>query len=59
MINEELRGKPKRGGATMNHHPPVHHPLDVSYYSVVDEPQTEFIFGYTLVTNSVGNMSRL
>jgi hypothetical protein len=26
-------------GATVNQHPPVHHPLDASYYSVVDEPQ--------------------
>jgi hypothetical protein len=26
-------------GATMNQHPPVHHPLDTHYYSVVDEPQ--------------------
>jgi hypothetical protein len=25
--------------ATVNQHPPVHHPLDVRYYSVVDEPQ--------------------
>ncbi len=24
---------------TVNHHPAVHHPLDASYYSVVDEPQ--------------------
>jgi hypothetical protein len=38
-------------------HPPVHHPLDAPYYSVVDEPQTELIFGLTLVTNSVGNRS--
>jgi hypothetical protein len=26
-------------GATVNKHPPVHHPLDARYYSVVDEPQ--------------------
>ncbi len=25
--------------ATVNQHPPAHHPLDVPYYSVVDEPQ--------------------
>ncbi len=25
--------------ATLNQHPPAHHPLDVHYYSVVDEPQ--------------------
>jgi hypothetical protein len=25
--------------ATVNQHPPVHHPLDAQYYSVVDEPQ--------------------
>jgi hypothetical protein len=36
---------------------PVHHPLDAWYYSVVDEPSTELIFGFTLVTNSVGNRS--
>jgi hypothetical protein len=24
--------------ATVNEHPPAHHPLDVRYYSVVDEP---------------------
>jgi hypothetical protein len=23
----------------VNQHPPVHHPLDAHYYSVVDEPQ--------------------
>jgi hypothetical protein len=27
------------GGATVNQHPPAHHPLDACYYSVVDEPQ--------------------
>jgi hypothetical protein len=32
--------------------PPGHHPLDACYYSVVDEPQLELIFGFTLVTNS-------
>jgi hypothetical protein len=26
-------------GATVNQHPPVHHPLDAHYYSVVDELQ--------------------
>jgi hypothetical protein len=26
------------GGATVNQHPPVHHPLDACYYRVVDEP---------------------
>jgi hypothetical protein len=25
--------------ATVNQHPPAHHPLDARYYSVVDEPQ--------------------
>jgi hypothetical protein len=25
--------------ATVNQHPPMHHPLDGRYYSVVDEPQ--------------------
>jgi len=25
--------------ATVNQHPPVHHPLDARYYSVMDEPQ--------------------
>jgi hypothetical protein len=25
--------------ATLNQHPPVHHPLDARYYSVMDEPQ--------------------
>jgi hypothetical protein len=25
--------------ATVNQHPPVHHPLDARYYSVVNEPQ--------------------
>jgi hypothetical protein len=28
-----------RKGATMNQHPPPHHPLDAHYYSIVDEPQ--------------------
>jgi hypothetical protein len=41
--------------ATVNEQPPAHRPLDAHYYSVVDEPQTEFIFGFTMVTNSVGN----
>ncbi len=27
----------------------------LSYYSVVDEPELELIFGFTLVNNSVGN----
>ncbi len=27
------------GGATVNRHPTAHHPLDVGYYSVMDEPQ--------------------
>ncbi len=40
-------------------HPPVHHPLDAHYYSVVDELLTELIFGFTLVTNSVGNRSHI
>ncbi len=26
-------------GATVKQHPPAHHPLDVRYYSVVDEAQ--------------------
>jgi hypothetical protein len=26
-------------GATVNQHPPAHHPLDACYYSVMDEPQ--------------------
>jgi len=40
----------------VNQHPPAHHPLDAGYYSVVDErTSTEFIFGFTLVTNFVGN----
>jgi hypothetical protein len=25
--------------ATVNQYPPVHHPLDACYYSVLDEPQ--------------------
>jgi hypothetical protein len=42
------------GTSTMvNKHPPVHHPLDVHYSSVVDESQLKLIFGFTLVTNSV------
>jgi hypothetical protein len=40
--------------ATVNQHPPAHYPLDARYYSVVDEPYIELIFGFTLVTNSVG-----
>jgi len=31
--------KGRAKAATMNQHPPVHHPLDARYYSVVDEPQ--------------------
>ncbi len=27
------------GAPTVNQHPPAHHPLDVPYSSVVDEPQ--------------------
>jgi hypothetical protein len=41
---------------TMKWHPPAHHPLDACYYSVVDETQLSLLmFGFTLVTNSVGN----
>jgi hypothetical protein len=32
----------------MNQHPPVHHPPDARYYSIVDESQLELIFGSTL-----------
>jgi hypothetical protein len=39
----------------LGHSEPAHHPLDARYYSVVDEPQTELMFGLTLVTNSVRN----
>jgi hypothetical protein len=45
--------------ATVNQQPPAHCPLDAHYYSVMDEPQTEFIFGFTMVTNSVGNRSHV
>jgi hypothetical protein len=44
-----------RKKAPVNQHPPVHHPLDAYHYSVVDETSTEFIFGFTLVTNFVEN----
>jgi hypothetical protein len=30
--------------ATLNQHPPAHHPLDAPYYSVVDEPQLSLYF---------------
>jgi hypothetical protein len=33
---EKQKGEKK---ATMNQHPPAHHPLDASHYSVVDEPK--------------------
>jgi hypothetical protein len=37
-----------------------HHPLDARYYSVVaDQPSTELIFGFTLVTNCVRNRSHI
>jgi hypothetical protein len=45
--------------AQVNQHPPAHHPVDAHYYSVVDEPQTELIFGFTLLTNSVRNRSHI
>jgi hypothetical protein len=45
--------------ATVNQQPPAHRPLDAHYYSVVDEPQTEFISGFMMVTNSVGNRSHV
>jgi hypothetical protein len=35
---------------TVNQHPPEM----ACYYLDVDEPQLELIFGFTLVTNSVG-----
>ncbi len=41
----------KKFKQTRNCHPPVHHPLDARYYSVVNKPQLELIFGFTLVTN--------
>ncbi len=34
-----LMNKSTLSAATVNQHPPVHHPLDACYYSVVDEPQ--------------------
>ncbi len=44
--------------STVNQNPPAHHPLDDSYYSVVDEPQLKLIYGFTLVTiSSVGTRS--
>jgi hypothetical protein len=53
--------------ATINQHPPVHHPLDgwmdgwmdACYNSVADQPQLELIFDFTLVTNSVRNRSHI
>jgi hypothetical protein len=41
----------------VNQHPPAHHPLDACYYSFVGWTSTELIFGFTLVTISVGNRS--
>jgi hypothetical protein len=42
---------------TVNQNPPqVHHPLNARYYSIVEEPQLRLMFGFTLVTNYVGNM---
>jgi hypothetical protein len=41
----QAKRAPKRGKhrviprATVNQHPPAHHPLDSCYYSVMDEPQ--------------------
>jgi hypothetical protein len=47
----------------VNQHPPEHHPLDVHSYSVAEGlnpiPSTVVIFGFTLVTNSVGNRSHI
>jgi hypothetical protein len=39
--------------ATVNQHPPAHHPLD----ACCGWTSTELIFGFTLVTNSIGNRS--
>jgi len=47
------------GATTVNQQPPAHCPLDARHYSVVDKPEIEFIFGFTMVTNSVGNRSHV
>jgi hypothetical protein len=39
MIYAVLQGKMPACLATLNQHPPEHHPLDACHYSVVDEPQ--------------------
>jgi hypothetical protein len=44
---------------SIHKHPPAHHPLDARYYSVIDEPQPELIFGSTSVTYSVANRSHI
>jgi hypothetical protein len=46
-------------GVTLNQHPQAHHPMDAHYYSIVDEPPTELIFGFILVTNSGRNGSHI
>jgi hypothetical protein len=37
--------------AKVNQHPPVDHPLDPSYDSVMDNPELELISGFTMVTH--------
>jgi hypothetical protein len=54
MLNVSRCHHDIRGGATVNHHPPVHHPLDVCGWT-----STELIFGFILVTNPVGNRSHI
>jgi len=39
MVYAVLQGKIPACLATLNQHPPEHHPLDACYYSVVDKPQ--------------------
>ncbi len=38
LITQVMRAKLVLNQPQLNQHPPVHHPLDACYYSVVDEP---------------------
>jgi len=45
--------------ATVSQHPPVHHPLDACYDSVVDDRQLSYYSVFILVTHSIRSRSNI
>jgi len=55
----EFLGKERAIKAKVNQHPPAHHPLDCLLWLSCGWISTKLILGFTLVTNYVGNRSRI